>query len=157
MTQKLRIVSWEEFGSLAERLATSIARSGEEYELVIGILRGGGPLALMVADRVRAKADFINVKSYMGMGSRKEPRVLSTITEDISGRKTLVVDDLVDEGTTMEFVVSFLRDNCGPKLLRTSTLFIKPWSRFKPDYYLDTIEEWVVFPWELCEFNILRC
>lgn len=157
MASKLKMVSWEEFGSLAERLATSIARSRERYELVIGILRGGGPLALVVADRIKSRVDFINVKSYVGVGSRKEPSVLSTITENIGGRNTLIVDDLIDEGTTMKFIVSFLRDNYRPKLLRTSVLFVKPWSKFKPDYYLDTIEEWVVFPWELCEFNILRC
>lgn len=142
---------------MAESLAGRIKDSRVEFDLVIGILRGGGPLALVVADRLGLKVDFINVKSYTGVNERKQPRVLSTITEDINGKRVILVDDLVDEGTTMRFVVTYLASNYSPSLISTSSLFIKPWSSFKPDYYLDVVKEWIVFPWELCEFNILRC
>jgi len=153
-----RIVTWEEFGGLAESLADSImAGNNRKYELVVGILRGGGPLALVVADRLRASVDFLNIKSYVGMGERVEPRVLSTMTEDANGRDVLIVDDLIDEGTTMSFAVDFLRSHYSPRSIGTSALFVKPWSRFIPDYHLGVVREWVVFPWELCEFGVGGC
>ena len=152
-----RIISWSEFGDLAEGLAAKVKSGKQGYELVIGILRGGGPLAILVADRLRAPVDFVNVKSYMGIKQRKQPQVLSTITEDVDGKHVLVVDDLVDEGVTMKFIVEHLTSRYKPSAVHTSALFIKPWSKFQPDYYLDVVSEWIVFPWELCEFNIRPC
>jgi hypothetical protein len=32
-----------------------------------------------------------------------------------------------------------------------ATLHIKPWSRFVPDYYAESVDAWVVYPWELRE------
>ncbi|MGC8969291.1 MAG: phosphoribosyltransferase [Conexivisphaera sp.] len=155
MTER-RLVTWEEFGRLAESLAGIVARRGG-YDLVIGILRGGGPLALVVADRLRAHVDFLNVKSYVGIGERSEPKVMSTVTEDVEGKDVLLVDDLVDEGTTMMFSVRFLREHYSPRSITTSSLFVKPWSKFIPDYHLGVVREWVVFPWELCEFGMEGC
>ena len=59
----------------------------------------------------------------------------------------MVVDDLVDEGATMQTVAKHLRSE-KPRTLRTAVLFKKPWSAFEPDFFLETLEEWIVFPWE---------
>jgi hypoxanthine phosphoribosyltransferase len=40
-----------------------------------------------------------------------------------------------------------------PAATKTAVLFTKPWSRFKPDYSLEVVDQWVVFPWELREFG----
>lgn len=151
------LIGWEELGRLAESLAELILRSGKRHDLVVGILRGGCPLALLVADRLGARVDFLNIKSYSGLGTRGAPRVLSTLTEDAYGKDVLIVDDLVDEGTTMSFAVDFVRRSHSPRSVETSALFVKPWSKFIPDYYVRVVREWVVFPWELCEFGVKEC
>ncbi|MGC9075688.1 MAG: phosphoribosyltransferase [Conexivisphaera sp.] len=156
MTER-RLVTWEEFGRLAESLTGSIVRGGRRHELVIGILRGGCPLALMVADRLGARVDFLNIKSYSGIGERSSPTVLSTITEDAAGKDVIIVDDLVDEGATMSFAVDFIGDRYSPKSVETAALFVKPWSKFIPSYHLGVVREWVIFPWELCEFGTEGC
>ena len=150
-------VSWEELGRLAESLSDKIRRGGRRHDMVIGILRGGCPLALVVADRLGARVDFMNIKSYVDINRRETPRVLSTITEDVADKDVLIVDDLVDEGTTMSFAVDFIRNRYSPRSIETSALFIKPWSKFVPDYYLRAVSEWVIFPWELCEFGAEGC
>lgn len=151
-TPTKKFVSWNELGEYVERLATVILDSGELPDLVVGIARGGIPLAMVVADRLGVPIDFVNVKSYAGIQERGQPKILSTLIEDIHGRNVLVVDDLVDEGDTMETIVAYLAKN-SPKRIVTAVLFIKPWSRFKPDFYLETVDRWVVFPWELREFG----
>ncbi|MDG6934290.1 MAG: hypothetical protein JRN68_06290, partial [Nitrososphaerota archaeon] len=66
------IVGWEEFGSLAEDLANRIKKDGVHFDLVVGVARGGVPLSMVVADRLRLPVDFINVKSYVEQGKRSE-------------------------------------------------------------------------------------
>ncbi|HXW38045.1 MAG TPA: phosphoribosyltransferase family protein, partial [Nitrososphaerales archaeon] len=81
------------------------------------------------------------------IASRKKPKVVSTLTEEVAGKTVLVVDDLVDEGDTLRTVVKHLSSK-NPRSIRTAVLFRKPWSSVTPDYYLETLDEWVVFPWE---------
>ena len=150
-----RYVSWPEYGNLAEALAEKVRSSGKEFDLVIGIARGGMPVAMVVSDRLDVRIDFINVKSYIGIGQRGIPRILSTLTEEIRGKRVLIVDDLVDQGDTIQVVKGYLSGQ-GPKLLEVAVLFKKPWTRTEPDYYLEVVDRWIVFPFELIEVNRLR-
>jgi hypoxanthine phosphoribosyltransferase len=148
---KKRFIGWDELGRLVEELSRRV--KGVKVDLVVGIARGGLPISMVVADRLRVPIDFINVKSYRGMGVRGRPMIISTLYEDVKGKDVLIVDDLVDEGETMNTVIKYIKDNYSPRKIYTAVLFIKPWSSFKPDFYLDVLDEWVVFPWELKEFG----
>jgi uncharacterized protein len=150
-----RYVSWPEYGNLAEALAEKVRSSGKRFDLVVGIARGGIPVAMVVSDHLNVRIDFINVKSYFGIGIRGTPKILSTLTEEIAGKSILIVDDLVDQGDTMKVVKEYLSKQ-GPKLLEVAVLFKKPWTKFEPDYYLEVVDRWVVFPFELSEVNRLR-
>ena len=146
-----RYVDWNEFGRLVERLSEVLKEV--KVDLVVGIARGGLPVSLVIADRLRVPVDFINIKSYRAIGLRGKPVILSTLSEDIKDKVVLVVDDLIDEGDTMMTVVEHLKENHSPKKIYTATLFIKPWSKFKPDFYLEVVDKWIVFPWEKMEFG----
>ena len=150
-----KYVSWPDYGNLAEALAEKVRNSGKRFDLVVGVARGGLPVAMVVSDRLDVRIDFINVKSYTGIGERGTPVILSTLTEEIAGKNVLIVDDLVDQGETMKVVKDFLARK-GPKLLEVAVLFKKPWTNFEPDYHLEVVDRWVVFPFELSEVNRLR-
>ena len=152
---RLHYVSWSEYGELVTKLAESVASSGKKFDLVIGIARGGIPVAMVVADRLGITIDFLNVKSYTDVGERVKPRILTTITEDTFGKRVLVVDDLVDGGDTMETVTRYLQSE-GPKAVKTAVLFTKPWSTFRPDYSLQVVDSWIVFPYERGEVRRSR-
>ncbi len=152
---ELRYISWPEYGNLAEALAEKVRSRGKRFDLVIGIARGGMPVAMVVSDHLGVRIDFINVKSYNGIAKRSAPRILSTMTEGIRGKDILIVDDLVDQGDTLETVKGYLNQQ-NPRLLEAAVLFKKPWSRIEPDYYLEVTDKWVVFPFELSEVNRLR-
>jgi len=145
-----RYISWSEYGNLAEALAEKVRANSKRYDLVVGIARGGIPVAMVVSDHLNVKIDFVNVKSYNDIGKRTTPRILSTLTEGIQGKDVLLVDDLVDQGDTMEFMKRYLAEQ-SPRSLETAVMFRKPWSRVVPDYFLETVSEWVVFPFELGE------
>jgi len=150
-----RYVSWPEYGNLAQALAEKVGSGGKRFDLVVGIARGGMPVAMVVADHLNASIDFINVKSYFGIGERGTPKILSTLTHEIGGKSILIVDDLVDQGDTMKVVEGYLSAR-GPKLLEVAVLFKKPWTKFEPNYYLEVVDRWVVFPFEMSEVNRLR-
>ena len=152
---EFRYIDWQEYGNLAEALAERVRSTGRKFDLVVGIARGGIPVAMVVSDHLGVKIDFINVKSYDGIAQRSAPRILSTLTNGIAGKNVLVVDDLVDQGDTMETVKRYLQE-MNPRLLETAVLFKKPWTKFEPHYYLEVVDKWVVFPFELNEVNKLR-
>lgn len=144
---KLRYISWAEYGDLSTKLVERVRRDPRKYDLVIGIARGGIPLAMVISDELDLRIDIIKVKSYEGIAERGKPKIISPIAEKVRGRNVLVVDDLVDEGATMQTVMRYLRKE-RPRAVKTAVLFKKRWSRFEPDFYLETLEEWIVFPWE---------
>lgn len=144
---RLRYLGWAQYGELVSQLSEQVALSDEKFDLVIGIARGGLPVAMVVADRLATKVDFINVKSYTDVGERTKPKILSTITERISGKRILIVDDLIDGGATMKSITEYLQKE-KPRSMRTAVLFTKPWSTFVPDFYIKVVDSWIVFPYE---------
>ena len=150
-----RYINWSEYGNLTEALAEKVRGNGKHYDLVLGIARGGIPVAMVVSDHLNVKIDFINVKSYDDIGKRTTPRILSTLTEKVEGKDILLVDDLVDQGDTIALMKGYLDDQ-KPKSLETAVLFRKPWSKAEPDYYLENVSEWIVFPFELGEVGRQR-
>ena len=95
---------------------------------------------MVVSDHLDVPIDFINVKSYTGIAERATPKVLSTLTERISGKSILLVDDLVDQGDTLSFVKSYLESQ-SPTAVMTAVLFKKPWSKTEPDFYLEVVDK----------------
>jgi uncharacterized protein len=152
---EFKYLSWPEYGNLAEALAEKVRSSGKQFDLVVGIARGGMPVAMVVSDHLGVRVDFINVKSYDRVGVRSAPRILSTLTEAVKGKNVLLVDDLIDQGDTLETVEHYLNQQ-GPQLLESAVLFKKPWSKVEPDFFLEVVDKWVVFPYELSEINRLK-
>jgi hypoxanthine phosphoribosyltransferase len=140
---------------MVTKLAEKVTASGERFDLVIGIARGGLPVAMVVADTIGIKVDFLNVKSYTDVGERVKPKILSTITENIADKRVLIVDDLVDGGATMESITEFLSVQ-NPLTMKTAVLFTKPWSTFSPDFSLKVVDKWIVFPYERGEVRRSR-
>ncbi|MEM1959297.1 MAG: phosphoribosyltransferase family protein, partial [Candidatus Nitrosocaldus sp.] len=66
------------------------------------------------------------------------------------GMVMLMVDDIADTGLTIKTINEILDGKGKSKDLIIATLYMKPRSIFKPDYYADICndDEWIVFPWE---------
>ena len=95
---------------------------------LVCILKGA---SLFHADLVRAinlgvSIDFIAVGSY-GASTRSsgEVRILKDLDESIEGRDVLLVEDIVDTGLTLHYLIQNLESR-GPKSLKVATLLNKP-------------------------------
>jgi hypoxanthine phosphoribosyltransferase len=60
------------------------------------------------------------------------------------------VDDVSDSGESLKVALEHL-NACGAKAIKTATLYYKPHSIFKPDFFIVQTEQWIIFPWERLE------
>ena len=116
---------------LAERIALDY--SGREI-ILIGILKGA---FIFLADLVRKleiphKIDFMRVASYTeGTVSSGHLSMTKDLETDISGRDVLIVEDIVDSGLTMAFLLEHLKKQ-KPKSIAICTLIDKTERREQP-------------------------
>ena len=75
----------------------------------------------------------------MAWSSGRSPSSSSLSTLISQGRKALVVDDVSDSGASIIKAREHIREK-GASEVRIATVHIKPWSRFIPDYYAESVE-----------------
>ena len=96
--------------------------------LLVGVLKGA---VMVMADLARAldrhvEMDWMAVTSY-GSGTKSSGvvRILKDLDTDIGGRHVLIVEDIIDTGLTLTWLVANLRSR-GPESVRIATLLRKP-------------------------------
>ncbi len=108
------------------------ARIEADYEgkeiLIVGVLRGA---VMVMADLARAlgrhvEMDWMAVSSY-GSGTKSSGvvRILKDLDTDITGRHVIVVDEIIDTGLTLSWLISNLASR-NPASLEICTLLRKP-------------------------------
>ena len=139
-------------------LAWQISKDYEGSELVmIGVLKGA---FIFMADLIReisvpCRVDFTRLASY-GAGSDSSGKVVMTkdIETSIKGRDILIVEDILDTGLTLKYVVDWLKER-NPNSLRICVLLDKRKRRkvsFEADYVGFTIADGFVVGYGL-DFN----
>ncbi len=95
--------------------------------------------------------NIIKCEYYSGLGRTKaRPVITQSIRSDIAGKRVLVIDDVADTGNSLQTIGEYLESKKA-KSLRVATLYVKPWSKAMPHYYVSTTSAWIIFPWELHE------
>lgn len=81
------------------------------------------------------------------------PELQFSVAPEIAGKHILVIDDIADTGETLLFADTYLRNIAtgAPASMKTATLFLKPASKVTPDFWLEEVTQWVIFPFELRE------
>lgn len=107
--------------------------------LFLCVLNGAFPFASDLFRSVElpdAEISFIRLKSYEGTSSTGVVKEMLGLSEDISGRTVIVVEDIVDTGKTIHNLVARLREG-NPSDVKIATLLFKPESLqadVNPDY-----------------------
>lgn len=118
--------------SIQRRLDELAARIDLDYEgrevLLVGVLKGA---VMVMADLARAlrtplSMEFMAVSSYgSSTSSSGVVRIIKDLDRDISGRHVLVVEDIIDSGLTLSWLVRNLRSR-GPASVEVCALLRKP-------------------------------
>ncbi len=130
MAEKVKVmISKEEVaGRIAEIAAAISAEYEGRYLNMICVLKGGVFFMTELSKHltVPCSLDFMSVSSYgNAMKSSGKIEVLKDLDEPIEGRDVLVVEDIIDSGRTLSYLLEMLKDR-SPKSLKLCTLLDKP-------------------------------
>jgi hypoxanthine phosphoribosyltransferase len=124
----------------ASEIQDRVRRLGEEITrdyagrspILISVLKGG---VMFHADLLRAigaeaRVDFMSISSY-GVGSSGVVRIMKDLDEDVLGEDVIVVEDIVDTGLTLSYLLSTLEAR-EPSSLEVCALLDKSVRRITP-------------------------
>ena len=143
-----RSISYEDLEKQCVVLAEQIIQSEYKPNMIISITRWGLLSAYFLADSLWIKSiETINISSYIKWIS-EEIKDETKFAKDFSAFRCLIVDDLVDSGKTMEYILAHYKFT--PDQVKIATIFAKEKSRLMPDFFVEKVpsEEWIVFPYE---------
>lgn len=149
------VLSWDEMTDLLFLVAKKITADNKKFDRIVSMAKGGWPMARMLADFLSIReASSIGTRLYSGIGKQTGMVEVYQDLHDIHGQEVLLLDDVSDTGKTLKFVYDYLQKK-GVKSITTATVYYKPHSIFKPDYYGAETESWIIFPYEIVESSIL--
>ncbi|MEX0895958.1 MAG: phosphoribosyltransferase [Patescibacteria group bacterium] len=145
------LLTWDDVMSSAIALARRIVEHNGEYDRLITLGKGGWPLARILADLLQLPdAASLGISFYDGLERKEAPMLSQELPASISGQKVILVDDVVDSGDSIEFARKYLVD-LGVKKVDTASLYYKPRSSYKPDFFAESTTAWIIFPHEYLE------
>lgn len=130
MAEHVRVLlSEEEVDNKIQELGERISKdyAGRQVHLVC-VLKGGVFFMCELAKRITVPVsmDFMSVSSY-GSDTKSSGvvRIVKDLDESLQGKDVIVVEDIVDSGRTLSYLLEMLKDR-GPKSLRLCTMLDKP-------------------------------
>ena len=138
--QMTKLIDEKKIAARVKEMGAEITKLCKKEELIaVAVLKGS---FMFYSDLIRAvdadlRTDFLGCSSYGNeTKSSGEVKLTLDLTHGIQGKNVLLVEDIVDTGLTMDFLVKTLAAR-KPKNLWTATLLFKPKALkidFKPDF-----------------------
>lgn len=135
----LYYMTWEELDREITKLRDKI---DYKPDFLVGIVRGGVIPARLLSDKM-------TVREMYGLTIKKNDAVrtvTSDITENISGRKALLLEDMLESGKSLIEAKRYLEKKGA--LVKTACLYIMDKTEIQPDFFLRTSTGDEKFPWE---------
>ena len=136
------LISEKEIDNRILEIADRINKDYEGEELtLICVLKGGVMFMCDLAKRLNlnVRLDFMSVSSY---GSQTKSsgvvKIIKDLDDSIDGKNVLVVEDIIDSGNTLLYLMDILKKR-GPKSIKLCTLLDKPSRREKKDVFVDYV------------------
>lgn len=125
------LITTEELRAAVRRVAAEISASYDDGVVLVAVLKGSLPF---IADLVRSltivpEVDFLAISPYAAGTGRV--RLVKDLDIDIAGRDVVLVEDIVDTGLTLAYILAELGHR-GPRSLAACTLLDKAARRIAP-------------------------
>lgn len=137
MKDNIRVLlSEEEINQRINEIASAISEDYKNKDLhLICILKGGVFFTCELAKRITVPVslDFMSVSSYgAGTASSGVVKIIKDLDEPLEGRDVLIVEDIIDSGRTLSYLIEVLKQR-HPKSIQLCTLLDKPERRVKSE------------------------
>jgi hypothetical protein len=149
---EFEVPTWNQVYSMLLDLAERIQKANFKPDIIVGISRGGWAPARVLSDLLD-NPNLANVRAefYLGVAETKgQPTLTQPISVSVANTKVLIVDEVADTGQSLKIVKNHILEH-GANEVKIVTVYYKPWSIVKPDYYAKETDSWIVFPWEVKE------
>jgi len=126
-TFKIKIGSSEINKAVGDVARQINSRLRDKKPLFLAVLNGSFMFAsdLMKKIKIDCEISFVKVASYKGTASTGTVKQLIGLSEDVRGRTVVIIEDIVDTGTTIENVFTQLKV-LGASEIKVATLLFKP-------------------------------
>ncbi len=134
-------------------ICKQITKSKYKVDYIVGVSVGGLFPAIHFARLLDTKnLVSISVCSY-DRKTRKEIKVVNLPDKKLfKNKNVLIVDDILDSGATIKFLLKLFKEEYFAKAVRCATIFVNEKNGlFYPDYYDQKVATWVAFPWDRFE------
>ncbi len=124
----VKTISHDEIVAEVKRVAANINRDyAGKRPLLLGVLNGSFMFAaeLMRNLEIECEISFVKLSSYQGTNSTGVIKEVLGLSESITGRDVIVVEDIVDTGLTMQNMLETLGTR-EPASIEIASLFVKP-------------------------------
>lgn len=124
----LKSITNEEINKEIKRLADAINRDyAGKRPVMLGVLNGCFMFAaeLLKNLNIECEISFVKLSSYQGTNSTGVVREVLGLTESITGRDVIIIEDIVDTGYTMQNMLETLGTR-EPASIQIASLFLKP-------------------------------
>ncbi len=143
MADKIRVLlNEEQVAQTIAKLAEQISQDykGKEIHLIC-VLKGGVFFTCELAKRIHVPVsiDFMSVSSYgAGMSSSGVVKIVKDLDESITGKEVLIVEDIIDSGRTLSYLMKMLRQR-NPASIKLCTMLDKTERRVVEDVVVDYV------------------
>ena len=146
------VPTWNQVYEMLLCQAQKIKAQNYKPDLIVAIARGGVVPARILSDLLETpNLSFIQIEFYTNINQTlKEPTLKQTLNTNVTGKKTLIIDDIADTGKSLKLAKTHLQQQEAIEI-KTATLYQKNQSITIPDFYEKQTTNWVVFPWDTKE------
>ncbi len=149
-------VSWSDYHRKIELLAVKIYQSNWQFNQIVCLARGGLRVGDILSRIYRQPLAILAASSYGGEDNRVRGALTIsgqlTMTAPQLGSHVLLLDDLVDSGTTLQQCAFWLKENYRDRIaeIRTGVIWYKACSIVAPDYHAEYLPDnpWIHQPFE---------
>ncbi len=144
-------VSWQDYHALSQKIAAAILTHDKPFDIIVAIGRGGLTFGHLLSDLLRIPISSITIQSYTDIAKQGEVVITQGLSSRIAKKRVLLVDDIADTGMTLRRATGYLK-RFKPASITTATLFYKPRSEIRPDYFAKQTTRWILQPFEMTEW-----
>jgi len=130
------ILSEEEIQEICKRLGNQITedlKNETKTPVILGVMKGACNFMMDLIKNIKIPVyvDYIRLSSYDGMETTGKVNLVNDLSFDIQDRTVIIVEDVVDTGISMNYLVQHLNVKYAPKEVKICSLFDKVAARKK--------------------------
>lgn len=122
----------------------------QRVDKIVAISRGGLVAARIFSDLLNIPVSQITISSYENLKQEKEPVIEEVPSRSFQKETILLVDEISETGKTFDRAIGYFK-HLPVKKIYTLAPYVKSKTPRMPDFWLEKIDAWIIFPYEIRE------